>query len=159
MGLIFSGIMIRTWAAGHLAKNERLVTSGPYRFVKNPLYIGTSKIVVGVCLIAQGPLTRPGFQELFPMIVTAIFFVFFLAYYVPYKMKKEYKRLERLFPEEWKAYDAGVPDYIPNFKGYDSAGKWDFSAYFNNSEHWTLASIVILVILLHFNEYVTRIFT
>ena len=40
------GMALRAWAAGHLAKNERLTTSGPFARVRNPLYLGS--LTVGV---------------------------------------------------------------------------------------------------------------
>src|SRR5580765_2463094 len=35
-----AGEAIRFWAAGHLVKTTELVTSGPYRYTRNPLYLG-----------------------------------------------------------------------------------------------------------------------
>ena len=35
------GLALRAWAAGHLEKNRSLAESGPYAYVRNPLYIGT----------------------------------------------------------------------------------------------------------------------
>jgi hypothetical protein len=32
---------LRIWASGHLVKNKVLTVTGPYAYVKNPLYIGT----------------------------------------------------------------------------------------------------------------------
>jgi protein-S-isoprenylcysteine O-methyltransferase Ste14 len=32
------GEWLRLWAAGHLRKNKQLTTTGPYSYVKNPLY-------------------------------------------------------------------------------------------------------------------------
>ena len=31
------GVLIRGWASGHISKNERLATSGPYAHTRNPL--------------------------------------------------------------------------------------------------------------------------
>src|SRR5258705_4166631 len=35
------GLAIRAWAAGHIRKNDRLATSGPYAHTRNPLYLGS----------------------------------------------------------------------------------------------------------------------
>ena len=35
------GLLLRAWAAGHLAKNQNLAISGPYSYIRNPLYAGT----------------------------------------------------------------------------------------------------------------------
>src|SRR5579872_649811 len=42
------GILLRAWAAGHLEKNQRLATSGPYACTRNPLYIGTLLVAAGL---------------------------------------------------------------------------------------------------------------
>src|SRR5579864_7004675 len=42
------GILLRAWAAGHLEKNQRLATGGPYSFTRNPLYIGTLLVAAGL---------------------------------------------------------------------------------------------------------------
>ena len=49
----FMGLALRAWAAGHLAKNQELTTSGPYRFLRNPLYIGTLLVAAGL-VVASG---------------------------------------------------------------------------------------------------------
>ena len=36
------GEAIRIWAAGHLEKSREVTTSGPYRFTRHPLYLGSS---------------------------------------------------------------------------------------------------------------------
>src|SRR2546430_702890 len=35
------GLALRTWASGHLRKNQELATSGPYAHTRNPLYLGS----------------------------------------------------------------------------------------------------------------------
>src|SRR3989304_4033718 len=46
---------LRLWAAGHLRKNKQLTATGPYSYVKNPLYIGTLLITVGASALAMKP--------------------------------------------------------------------------------------------------------
>ena len=46
------GLALRAWAAGHLAKNQRLAVSGPYAFTRNPLYLGT--LITALGLAAAG---------------------------------------------------------------------------------------------------------
>jgi protein-S-isoprenylcysteine O-methyltransferase Ste14 len=43
-----AGLILRAWAAGHLAKNQKLATSGPYAYTRNPLYLGTLIVAAGL---------------------------------------------------------------------------------------------------------------
>ena len=49
------GLLLRAWAAGCLAKNQRLATGGPYAFTRNPLYIGTLLVALGLTIAARNP--------------------------------------------------------------------------------------------------------
>ena len=44
---------LRVWAAGHLEKNREVTTSGPYRYMRHPLYNGSSLIAIGVMLASN----------------------------------------------------------------------------------------------------------
>ena len=48
VGLI--GEAIRIWAAGHLEKSREVTSSGPYRFTRHPLYLGSSIMALGVAV-------------------------------------------------------------------------------------------------------------
>src|SRR4030043_1677397 len=85
MMLIFLGEGIRIWAAGHLQKNEVLTVTGPYAFVKNPLYIGSIFITAGFCILADNIYFMAG-----------AFFLFFFPY-TPYKKKGGGDRLGKIF--------------------------------------------------------------
>jgi protein-S-isoprenylcysteine O-methyltransferase Ste14 len=57
-GIIFlAGIAVRIWAQQHLHYRmglyKRLTTSGPYRFVRNPLYIGNILTYVGATIFSE----------------------------------------------------------------------------------------------------------
>jgi protein-S-isoprenylcysteine O-methyltransferase Ste14 len=43
---------LRIWAAGHLEKGREVTASGPYRFSRHPLYLGSSIIGVGFAIAA-----------------------------------------------------------------------------------------------------------
>ena len=45
--LSVAGLALRAWAAGHLEKNTTLAESGPYAWVRNPLYLGTLAVAAG----------------------------------------------------------------------------------------------------------------
>lgn len=47
---------IRLWAAGHLQKGREVTRSGPYRWTRHPLYVGSGIIALGVIIAARSAL-------------------------------------------------------------------------------------------------------
>ena len=41
---------VRIWAAGHLEKGREVTRSGPYRFTRHPLYLGSTLIGIGLAI-------------------------------------------------------------------------------------------------------------
>jgi protein-S-isoprenylcysteine O-methyltransferase Ste14 len=80
------GLMLRTWAAGHLAKNERLATGGPYAYLRNPLYMGTLLVAAGLVIASRQPL------------LAIIFAAVFVLVYLPV-IELEEQHLRELFPD------------------------------------------------------------
>src|SRR5579872_3477065 len=62
------GIALRAWAAGHLAKNQRLAVSGPYSFTRNPLYLGTLIAALGLAAAARNAGLAVLFATLFALV-------------------------------------------------------------------------------------------
>jgi protein-S-isoprenylcysteine O-methyltransferase Ste14 len=46
----------RIWAAGHLQKSREVTRSGPYRWTRHPLYVGSGIIALGVVVAARSAL-------------------------------------------------------------------------------------------------------
>jgi len=59
------GAGLRAWAAGHLKKDQELSTGGPYAYTRNPLYLGSFLMGLGV-IVACGSL-----------LLLALFLIFF----------------------------------------------------------------------------------
>ena len=45
-----AGELIRVWAAGHLDKGREVTQSGPYRFTRHPLYVGSAIVASGAAI-------------------------------------------------------------------------------------------------------------
>jgi protein-S-isoprenylcysteine O-methyltransferase Ste14 len=125
--LIAFGQAIRVWAAGHLQKNEVLTVTGPYAYVKNPLYIGTILIAAGFCIVADN------------VYILALLMFLFCFHYIPYKKAVEGDRLRRQFGEHYDAYDRAVPEYIPRTTPYTAEKLgWSLRLFIENSEEGIL---------------------
>jgi protein-S-isoprenylcysteine O-methyltransferase Ste14 len=138
LGVVVLGQAIRAWAAGHLYKNERVVTSGPYAYVKNPLYLGTFLIMVGFCVMASN------------YVLLAAGLVVFIAYYAPFKQRRESDRLRERFGEAWDRYDREVPGYLPRLTPYPGREEkpWQWAAFIRNDEHGTVLAVAFGIALL-----------
>jgi protein-S-isoprenylcysteine O-methyltransferase Ste14 len=55
LGLLvaLAGEAFRVWAAGHLEKGREVTRSGPYRWTRHPLYVGSTLIAVGVVIASR----------------------------------------------------------------------------------------------------------
>lgn len=135
--LILLGEAIRVWAAGHLQKNEVLTVSGPYSYVKNPLYIGSILITAGFCILADNIY----------LLAAAMFM--FCFHYIPYKKRVEGERLKRIFGRRYEDYDEKVPEYLPRLTPYSKEETpWRFKNFIENSEEGILLMIIVGILLI-----------
>jgi protein-S-isoprenylcysteine O-methyltransferase Ste14 len=93
------GVLIRGWASGHISKNERLATSGPYAHTRNPLYFGSFLIAAGFAIAEHWALL---------LLVVA----FFVLIYAP-TIQREKANIAGRFPDTYHAYAANVPAFVP----------------------------------------------
>ena len=83
-----------------VAPTERLVVSGPYRRLRNPMYAAVTAIILGQAALFASPVLA-----LYGAVVWLGFHLFVLAYEEP--------KLRRSFPAEYEAFAAAVPRWIP----------------------------------------------
>jgi protein-S-isoprenylcysteine O-methyltransferase Ste14 len=102
------GIAVAVWARVHLGRNwgmpmaqtaePELVTSGPYRFVRHPIYSGLLAGVLGTALVTN----------LIGLIIVVV-----LGAYFYYSASVEEKNLTATFPTAYPAYRASTKMLIP----------------------------------------------
>jgi protein-S-isoprenylcysteine O-methyltransferase Ste14 len=51
-----AGEALRIWAAGHIDKGREVTSSGPYRFLRHPLYAGSTLVGIGFAIAAQSAI-------------------------------------------------------------------------------------------------------
>ena len=141
--LVALGQALRVWASGHLIKNVSLITSGPYRYTRNPLYLGRLLIFVGLCVMARLP------HGLHWLLLVAGCTVFF-GYYLPRKERVEPARLSVLHGESFERYRRTVPALWPTTTPYDDAdrGRWSAARARGNREHWMMAGLLAVTLYL-----------
>lgn len=124
------GLLVRAWASGHIMKNDRLATSGPYAFTRNPLYFGSFLIAVGFATAAHWALV-------------AIVALFFLLIYAP-TMAREKANISGRFPDAYAQYEQNVPAFFPRPSPWGGQGMpaegvgFSFALYMRHGE-WKAA--------------------
>jgi protein-S-isoprenylcysteine O-methyltransferase Ste14 len=129
-----AGLLLRGWAAGHLAKNRQLATTGPYAHTRNPLYLGTLLVASGLSIAAQSAL------------LAFLFAVVFAFVYLPV-IELEEQHLRKLFPE-YARYAERVPRLGVRLPGSTRDGfRWEL--YLKNQEYQAVAGYVGGLLLLY----------
>ncbi len=98
--LLAVGSALHLWAKGCLEQNQRLVTTGPYRFSRNPFYLANLLIDLGLCCLVGRVWVAVPYVVLWT-----------LAYRET--IRREEARLAVLFPAAFERYVAAVPRLIP----------------------------------------------
>lgn len=144
---VLAGGAIRLWAAGHLYKTQELITSGPYRYTRNPLYLGRLLLLTGVALMAWFPPLRvAGTAVPLNLVALAVGYAVFFGYYMPRKERIEPDRLRRIHGARYEAYFAAVPALFPTFTPYpDNGERWKRQRLQRNRETMTAVAMLGLV--------------
>ncbi len=116
------GLLLRALASGHVKKNERLATSGPYACTRNPLYLGSLIMAVGFGVASRS------------VWIVGLIVVFFLAIYLPVILSEE-EYLRRTFPE-FEDYCRRVPRLLVRLRPERSAATgFSFGLYMQHREY------------------------
>ncbi len=123
-GAVFAvaGESLRLWAAGHLEKSREVTRSGPYRWTRHPLYLGSTMIAVGVAIAAG---TR----------VAAALIAVYMMTTIPAAIVSEEAHLREKFGGEYDAYATR--------QAAPMARHFSLARARSNREHHTMAGVII----------------
>jgi protein-S-isoprenylcysteine O-methyltransferase Ste14 len=121
------GESIRLWAAGHLEKSKEVTQSGPYRYTRHPLYLGSSLIGIGMAVAANH-------------VVVAVIVIAYLVLTLTAAMKSEEAHLREKFGD---AYDAYAEKRAPRVER-----EFSFQRAIYNREHHTIAGLLSGLVIL-----------
>lgn len=145
MFLLLCGELIRIYAVAFIGSISRtrknqtgsnLITTGPFGYVRNPLYVGNFLISFGVAVYGGNN---------FISVLTVLLFA--MQYY--FIVKYEENLLHERFGDEYRAYCEQVPAWFPrrSIKLEDLEWPDSFTAAFR-SERKTLMAIAAMIIIL-----------
>jgi protein-S-isoprenylcysteine O-methyltransferase Ste14 len=128
------GLLLRAWATGHVEKDIRLAESGPYAYLRNPLYVGTLLVAAGFAIASCRWL------------LAVLFGAVFLLIYLP-AIELEEQHLRKLFPS-FAAYANRVPALWPTLNPVRRNERFRWSLYVRNREYQALIGYLLGVALL-----------
>jgi protein-S-isoprenylcysteine O-methyltransferase Ste14 len=91
------GELIRIWAAGHLEKGREVTRSGPYRWTRHPLYVGSTVMGIGLAIASRS-------------VVVAALVVAYLSVTIGAAIRTEEAHLTAKFGSEYGAYRDGTAE-------------------------------------------------
>jgi hypothetical protein len=126
-----AGESLRIWAAGHLSKSREVTSSGPYRWMGHPLYVGSSIMGAGLAIAANSRS------------VAALIAVYLLTT-ITAAIRSEEAFLRAKFGEHYDRYRRGFATDLANAR----ARRFSFRQAIANREHRALAGLALAVLLL-----------
>jgi len=97
-----AGEAVRLWAAGHLEKATEVTTTGPYRWVRHPLYVGSALLGLGI-----------GVTSRHPVVIVAVGVYLVVTLLVAAHLEEATLRAK--FPDAYARYAAGRVDGTRRF--------------------------------------------
>ena len=106
---LLSGLVIRIWCSFYIGshKSKKLIDRGPYSICRNPLYIGSFLLAIGVGLC---------FENLLILIIVPVIII--PAHIITARMEETH--LELKFGEQYRMYKQKVTRFWPRFSNYNS---------------------------------------
>jgi len=132
LAVSLAGLALRAWAAGHLAKNQRLAVSGPYAFTRNPLYLGTLLTALGLAVAGHS------------IGLAILFGVLFALVYLP-AIELEEQHLRKILPG-YDDFANRVPLLVPRWPASLGPDRFAWALYRKNREYqalmgWALGAV------------------
>ena len=118
---------IRIWAAGHLQKSREVTRSGPYRWTRHPLYVGSSLMAAGLA-IAAGSL------------VVAAIVAIYMTSTITAAIVSENAFLRQAFGADYAAWQAGTMPAVER--------RFSLERAVRNREYRALAGLILCAGLL-----------
>ncbi|MGH9358251.1 MAG: methyltransferase family protein [Candidatus Acidiferrales bacterium] len=134
--LALTGLLLRAFAAGHIEKSQTLAASGPFCYVRHPLYLGSFILGCGFMVAARS------------YILGTVYLVLFAAMYFPV-MRREEAFLHKKFGAAYDDYAHRVPLFFP-LRGQvlTAAGRFTWLRYRKNREYQAALGFVAIIIFL-----------
>jgi len=135
------GQLLQIWCMSTIKTQKELTVTGPYMFVRNPMYLGRFFLIFGIMLMTGNPW-------LLGLLVIIYYF------YMVNRVKREEKILAGLFGRDYEDYCRDVHPYLPGLKRFDPARIRSF-----NRESFEQNNVLTNIVLPVFCYFILYLFT
>jgi len=139
IGFVFVvlGETVRFWSSGLLLKTRELMTAGPYRYTRNPLYLGRFLILTGLIIMVD----LPNYLSLIGLLFG---WAWFIGVYMRRKERVEPARLREEHGEAYDRYFEAVPALFPTLSPYQdfTPASWSVERMMRNREYWMVIGLL-----------------
>jgi len=141
--MVVCGELLRLWSAAHIGGSSRscrvgaqhLVTTGPYGYIRNPLYLGNVIIACGETIAAS---------SLFPIMLLVV--LAFLCIQYALIIPLEEAELSARFPR-FVSYRKNVRRIIPRAGAYGGEGEADWRVGLRSERATLILRVVLLAVI------------
>ena len=133
MSIAALGEAIRFWAAGHLNKSREVTSSGPYRWIGHPLYLGSTVMGIGLAVACASA-------------AVAVLIGAYLATTLTAAIKSEEAYLRRAFGEQYDLYRSGVAE--KRRRKAASGRRFSVQQAIANREYRAVVGLIVAILML-----------
>jgi protein-S-isoprenylcysteine O-methyltransferase Ste14 len=121
------GQAVRLWAAGHLEKSREVTTSGPYRFTRHPLYVGSSIMALGAAVGSRS-------------VLVAVLVFLYMATTIAAAIRSEEAFLRERFGDAYDAYAES--------RGPQGSRQFSWARAWRNKEYRSVTGLILFLAVL-----------
>jgi protein-S-isoprenylcysteine O-methyltransferase Ste14 len=136
LAVSLAGAAAQAWCFACIMTSQELAVNGPYRFVRNPMYLARYVLILGVVLMLDP--TR-AWRWLLPAAFTIIY-----LFFMHNRVRREERKLAPLFGEVYQRYLREVPRFAPSCRPFPEGRTrfWNPAAFTRNHGARNLAAVI-----------------
>jgi protein-S-isoprenylcysteine O-methyltransferase Ste14 len=132
------GLFVRARAAGYLRKQQILTVTGPYAHTRNPLYLGSAILALGVAVAANSWIAGTILLAYFAIVYSVV-------------MRREEQELRQHHGDAFDEYARTVPLFLPRLTAAKlpsaSSAAFSFAQYRKNQEYRAAIGFSLVLIV------------
>ena len=145
-GLIVSGVgaAAQWWCFGCIKTQKELAVNGPYRMVRNPMYLSRFFLVFGALMFTGNAWPAAAFVVLY-------------YFYMVNRVKREEVKLEQAFGDRYREYCRQVRAFLP-LRVYSGGKSLYFSreAFLRNHGQWNAIAVLAFYVVCWYMAFLSQ---